>query len=275
MLPHIPYPFEFIHIKSLKDLPHLVIVVSLIFGIGIGVYLALQPQIFNKQAAGDSIVAVKFIPESIQVQAGRDYEAKIAVNPKGTRVNAAALNVTYNPEVISVLEITNGGFLPVQLRINNDHQGKLTLIYGSTIESHADKPGMLSVIKFKVLKEDAASFDVSATSEVSVYSKEGNVLTVFPKLVIEPSGIATPKEEIRYPDNLLLEKAFFASSEPVVRDFRESLDPKPVLKSGRVKPEISLAFIKQLAGDIFISPIVALNQVVEEKVGEIINRSEE
>jgi hypothetical protein len=160
----------------------------------------------------------------------------------------------------------------VQLRINDDHQGKLTLIYGSTIESQANKPGMLSVIKFKVLKEEFTSFDVSPTSEVSVSSVEGNVLTVFPKLVIEPSDIATPKEEVRYPDNLLLEKAFFASSEPVVRDFRESLEPKPVVKPGRVKPEISFAFIKQLAGDIFISPIVALNQVLEEKVGEILGK---
>lgn len=271
MLPHIPYPFEFIHIKSRKDLPHLAVVVLLVFGIGLGVYLALQPQIFKKQAAGDSIVEVKFIPESILFETGRDYEAKIAVNPKGTRVNAAALNVTYNPEVISVLEITSGGFLPVQLKINDDHQGKLTLIYGSTIESQADKPGMLSVIKFKVLKEEAASFDISPMSEVSVSSIEGNVLTVFPKLVIEPSGSTDLKEEVSYPDNLLLEKAFFASSGPVVRDFRESLEPKPLLKPERIKPEISFAFIKQLAGDIFISPIAALNQVIEEKVGEILS----
>lgn len=271
MLPHIPYPFEFIHIKSRKDLPHLAVVVLLVFGVYLGVYLALQPQIFNKKAQEASVIDIKFIPGRILVETGRDYEAKIAVNPKGKRVNAAALNVTYNPEVISVLEISSGGFLPIDLKINDDHQGKLTLIYGSTIESQADKPGMLSVIKFKVLKKDFTSFDISPMSEVSVSSVEGNVLTVFPKLLIEPSGSTDLKEEVSYPDNLLLEKAFFASPEPVVRDFQESLEPKPILKPDRVKPEISFAFIKQLAGDIFISPIVALNQVIEVKLGEILS----
>lgn len=272
MLPHIPYPFEFIHIKSREDLPHLAIVILLILGIGVGVYLALSPQIFNKQAAGDSIVDLKFIPESIQVETGKEYEAKIAINPKGQRVSAVQLNIFYNADVVSVLEVKNGGFLPVELRINDDHQGNLNLIYGSTIESQAKEPGMLSVIKFKVLNPYSATLQVKPASEVSISSKEGNVLNIFPKLLIEPLGVLSPGEQVQYPDNLLLEKAFFASSGPAVRDFKEIMEPKPELKPGRVKPGFSGAFIKQLGIDIFISPIVALNQVIEEKAGEIIGK---
>lgn len=256
----------------MKDLPHLVIVVLLLFGIGLGVYLSLQPQIFKKQAAGDSIVDLKFIPESIKVETGRDYEAKIAINPKGQRVTAIALYIAYNPDVISVVEINNGGFLPVDLKINDDHKGNLNLIYGSTLETQANEPGMISVIKFKVLNPNSSTLQVKPTSEVSISSKEGNVLNDFTKLLIEPLGALAPGEKVQYPGNLLLEKAFFASSEPAVRDFRESLEPKPELKPYRIKPEFSGAFIKQLGIDIFISPILALNQVIEEKVGEILGK---
>lgn len=272
MLPHIPQVFEFIHIKSRKDLPHLGIVVLLLLGIGIGVYLALQPQIFNKQAAEASVVDLKFIPGRLQVEAGKDYEAKIAINPKGNRVNAVQLSISYDPEVVSILEVKNAGFLPVELKINDDLQGNLNLIYGSTIESNAKEPGMLSAIKFKILNPSSASFEVKPTSEISISSKEGNALSVFPKLSIEPVDFASPGEEAKYPDNLLLEKAFFASSGPAVRDVRESLEPKPGLKQTRVKPEFSMAFIKQLGVDIFISPIAALNQILEQKTGEILGK---
>lgn len=272
MLPHVPQVFEFIHIRSWKDLPHLFIVLLLVFGIGLGVYLALQPQIFKKQAQEGSRIDLKFIPDNLKVEPGKDYETKLALNPKGSRVSAVKLNISYNPETVSVLEIRNGGFLPVELKISDDHQGKLTLIYGSTIESQADKPGMLSVIKFKVLNEDITAFEVVPGSEVSFSGEEGNVLSAFPKMVVEPSGIKTPEEDIRYPDNLLLEKAFFASSEPAVRDFRESLEPKAEFKEGRVNPGFSIAYIQQLGRDIFISPIAALNQVLEEKTGEILGQ---
>lgn len=272
MLPHNLPAFEFIHIKSLKDLPHLAIVVFLILGIGVGVYLALQPQIFNKQASESTLVDLKFIPESLQSDTGKEYEAKIAINPKGQRVSAVQLNISYNADVISVLEVKNGGFLPVELRVNDDHQGNLNLIYGSTIESQATEPGMLSAIKFKILSPNSGFFEVKTISEVSVYSKEGNVLSVFPKLIIEPLGASREGQEVQYPDNLLLEKAFFSSSEPAIRDFKEILKPDPKMEQERVKPGFSMAFLKQLGTDIFISPIAALNEVLEEKTGGLLGK---
>lgn len=272
MLPHNLPAFNFIHFRSREDLPHLAIVLLLIIGIGVGVYMALQPQIFNKEASERSIVDLKFIPGQVFIDTGKEYEVKIAINPKGERVTAVQLNIAYSAGIISVLEVKNGGFLPIDLKINDDRQGNLNLIYGSTIENEANRPGIVSVIKFKALSPGPASFEVKPLSEVSVSSKEGNVLSVFPKLLIEPLGTASPGQEIQYPDNLLLEKAFFASSEPVVRDFKEILEPGPEMKPERVRPGFSGAFIKQLGTDIFISPILALNQVLEEKAGEIIGK---
>lgn len=272
MLPHIPQKFEFIHIKSVKDLPHLLIVIFLILGIGLGVYLAMRPQIFINRAQESSLIDLKFIPEYLQVQTGKTYEAKIGINPKGERVTAAQLNIRYDPLAVRVEEVKNGGFLPIDLKIKDDFDGNLTLVYGATIETQAILPGMLTTIKFKVINPYTSSFEIKTDSEVSVSSKEGNVLDHFSKMIIEPMESTAPGEIKEYPDNLLLEKAFFASSEPAIRDFKEILEPKPEFKPGRVKPAFSEAFILQLGKDIFISPIVALNEVLQEKAADVLGK---
>jgi len=71
-----------------------------------------------------------------------------------------------------------------------------------------------------------------------------------------------------------LEKAFYPEASPFVRDFKEASEPKPIFAPERVKPALSGAYVKQLGKDFLIEPIVALNQVIEEKAGEIINRNE-
>lgn len=271
MVSGLPNFSELIHIKSSRDLPHLAVVVLLISGIILGVYLALQPQIFNKKAAEGAIVDLKFVPENLQMESGKIYEVKIAVNPKGERLTAVKLHMEYDPGVVSVLETQNSGYLPVTLKIEDARDGNLTLVYASTIESQPTKPGMLSVIKVKALNPSASFIRIMPDSEASVASRENNVLTVFPQMALLPLDLeSAPQDQPKYPDNLLLEKAFFASSAPAIRDFRESLEPKPEIKPERVKPEFSMAFVKQLGTDIFITPIQALNQVLEEKVGSIL-----
>lgn len=263
-----PHLSNIIHIKSRKDLSHLGLVVFLILGIVLGVSLALQPQIFNKKAAESAVVDLKFLPENIRVESGKTYEANIAIDPKEERVTAVKLHIKYDPEVVSILETSNAGFLPVTLKVEDSRSGDLTLVYASTIDSEATKPGMIASLKIKALNPFFSSLDIMSDSEVTISSKEGNVLTVFPKLSIEPvDQRGSPGGAPKYPENLLLEKAFFPSSSPFVRDFRESLEPKPEVKPERVKPELSIAFVKQLGSDIFISPIIALNQVLEEEIG--------
>lgn len=271
-----PHLFDLIHIKSREDLPHLGMVALLISGIIIGVYLALQPQIFNKQASFDGIVDIQFAPPVLQVQTNRIYEAKIAINPKGERVTAAHLQIGYDPAALIILEVKNEGFLPVNLKTQDSFDGNLNLIYGSTIESQTEKPGIIASITFKTLANTDTKISINPGSQVSVSSKEGNVLTNFPALMIEDTtGQATTGgEDKRYPDSLLLEKVFYPDSAPFVRDFKEASEPEPELKPERVKPQFSGAYIKQLGRDIFIEPVLALNQVIEEKAGEIINRSE-
>lgn len=268
MVPRLSRFTDFIHIKSRKDLPHLGLVIFLVLGIILGVSLALQPQIFNKRAAEETLIEVKFIPEVLQVESGKTYEVKIAVNPKGQRVTAAKIHINYDPEVVSILKTTNAGFLPVTLKTEDSRDGDLTMIFASTIDSQPDQAGMLAGIEIKALNPFPSTLQVMPDSEVTVSSQEENVLTVFPKLAIEPlESTLAPGETPGYPDNLLLEKAFFPSSSPYVRDFKEILEPDPELKPERVKPEFSITFVRQLGTDIFISPIVALNQVLEEGVG--------
>lgn len=268
----LPRLTDIIHIKSRRDLPHLGMVIFLILGIALGVYLALQPQIFNKKAAEDPLIDLKFVPENLQIESGKIYEAKIAINPKGERVTAVKLHIKYDPGVVSILEAVNSGFLPVTLKIEDTRDGNLTIVYGSTIDSQPSQPGMVTTLKIKALNPNSSVLEVMSDSEASVASRENNVLTVFPKLYVEPIESVSPGEAPKYPDNLLLEKAFFASSEPVIRDFRESLEPKPEIKPERIKPEFSMAFIRQLGTDIFISPILALNEVIEDKVGGVFGK---
>lgn len=273
MLPHIPYFFDFIHLKNREDLPHLGLVSLLIIGIIIGVYLALQPQLFNKQAAQGGLVDLQFMPDVLQVESGQVYEAIIAINPKSERVTAVQLDVGYDPASITILEAKNEGYLPIGLKTEDDFQGSLELTYGSTIETQATQPGIVATIKFKFIGDKAAQMLIKPNSQISVSSKEGNVLTTFPKLSLEvgsgPVQTQT-KEDIKYPDNLLLEKPVTPGSQPFVRDFEEASQPKPELKPDRVQPGLSGAYIKQLGRDIFIEPIKALNQVIEEKAADIL-----
>lgn len=269
MLPHTPHLFNFIHIRSMRDLPHLAIVAFLILGIILGVYLSFQTQIFNKKALEQTGIVLQFIPEKLQIGSGKTYEAKVFINPGGERVTAIELNISYDPRVVSILESKNSGFLPVDLKVSDNHEGLLTLVYSSTIENIADKPGAVVLIKFKVLNAFASSLQITPDSEVTVSSKEGSVLNSFPILELEPLETELDKKDVSYPDNLLLEKAVFQDPEIIIRDFKELIEPKPVFSPERVKPEFSLTFLKQLGTDIFISPITALNQVLEEKAGGI------
>ena len=276
MVPHMPHFFEFIHFRDHKDLPHLALVGLLIFGIVIGVYLSLQPQIFNKQASESSLVEVKFIPESVLVQSGRVYEAKIAINPKGQRVTALQMFIGYNPAKVTILEAKNEGFLPITLKTQDTFEGTLNLVYGATVETMATDAGMVATLKFKVNSGGASEITIKPNSQISVSSLEGNALSDFPVLKLEESSAATQtgSEDVRYPDNLLLEKAFRADSEPFVQEFRDAIEPEPEIKPDRLGPQFSEAYIKQLGRDIFIEPIVALNEVIGEKATQILKPSE-
>jgi hypothetical protein len=272
MLPqrfHIP---EFIHFRSKKDIPHLIFVLLLISGIILGVYLSLQPQLFSKKAAESGLVEIQFIPETLQVRSGQVYEAKIAINPKVERVTALQLELSYDPTVVTILDVKNEGFLPVTLKSQDNFDGTLNLVYGSTIETQSTKPGVVALIKFKVIDAKGGSIAIKSNSQVGVSSKEGNALSSFPALNLQSSatGTQTGTEDVRYPDSLLLEKAFHPEASPFVRDFKEASEPGPIYAPERVKPQLSGAYIKQLGKDIFIEPVVALNEVIQEKVGSII-----
>lgn len=271
MVPQVPHNFEFIHFRSIKDIPHLLMVILLISGIFLGVYLALQPQLFNKKASEGSLVDLQFVPDSLQIQTGNTYEAKINIMPKGQRVTAVQLDLEYDPTVMTILEVKNGGFSPITLRSQDRLDGTFSLIYGSTIESKSDKDGTVANIKFRVLSSKDSKLSVKGNSQINVSSQEANALTNFPSLSLQSTGGAnTDKSELKYPDNLLLEKAVLPDASPFVRDFREGLKPDPSFAPERVKPGFSGAYVKQLGKDIIIDPIIALNQVIEEKTGEII-----
>ena len=267
-----PHFFDFIHLRDRRDLPHIALVSLLIFGIILGVYLAMQPQLFNKQASEGSLVGLAFAPDMLEVQAGRVYEVKIAIDPKSERVTAAQLAIKYDPAVVTIIEVKNEGFLPVILKSQDTFDGTLNLVYGSTIESQAINPGMLASIRFKVNGTGPSEMAIKGNSQINVSSREENALSVFPVLSLVPAagGTATGEEDVRYPDSLLLEKAFHPDSEPFVREYREGLEPKPEVGVERIEPEFSGAYIRQLGKDIFVEPVVALNQVLQEKATEII-----
>ncbi len=269
-MPHIPHSFDFIHIKSVKDLPHLFIVLLLVSGIGIGVYLSLQPQLFSKQAAEGNIIDVSFLPEIIEAKVGESYDLKIGINPKGQRVTAAKLIVKYDPQVVSIAEVQNGGYLPVTLKVEDDFNGKLTLVYGSTIDSKSPPLGLLSLVKLRIQNPYNSEVGLDTDSEINIATQEDNVLNNYPKLTIEALNNQS-EEDAKYPNNLLQEKPFFASSQPTVDDFQKSMEERAGLKPGRIDPEFSEAYIKQLAGDA-VSPIVALNKVLQEKVGDVLGK---
>lgn len=254
-----------------KDLPQLGLIVVLVIGVIVGVLLSLQPQIFQKRASEGSLVDIKFVPEKLQVEVGKTYEIKIAINPKGNRVTSSELKIDYNAQSVAIVDIKNEGFLPFTLKSEDTHEGGLDLIYGSTIETNSSEAAVLATIRIRALDTELSSLTIRPDSQITISTQEESVLTNFPSMEIEPAVIGRgSSEKVEYPDNLLLEKAFFADSSPYVQQFRENMEPGPELKPERVKPELSLAYIKQLGGDIFVSPIVALNEVIEEKFGKVI-----
>lgn len=273
MLPHMPRFLEFIYFKDHKDLPHLGLVILLIAGIIIGVYLSLQPAIFTNKAAEGSLVEVKFEPETLRVRTNQIYEAKLNINPKAERVTAVQLDINYDPSAVVILEAKNEGFLPITLKTKDSFDGTLTLIYSGTVDTQATSPGVVVTVKFKFIGSEPSSLSIKPGSQVSVSSREGNVLTEFPEVKLETGNGQIPQagdEKVKYPDSLLLEKPVFPESSPFIEDFKEALEPKPSLSPERVKPELSERYILQLGRDIFVEPIVALNQVIEDKAGEIL-----
>lgn len=267
-----PHIFELIHFKDRKDLPHLGMVVLLTAGIILGVYLALQPQLFSKRAAEGGLIEIKFVDEAIEVSQGRTYEAKIGVNPKGEKVTAMQLDLGYDPTALTILEIKNEGFLPVTLKTEDNFSGTHTLVYAGLIQNQTTQPGMVATVKFKYIGNSTSTLSIKPGSQVNIISKEGNVLNEFDSLSLQTieQEQQTPGEPVDYPDNLLLEKAFFPDSQPYVDEVKESLEEKPRVGADRIEPEFSQKYILQLGRDIFIEPVVALNQVIEDKATDIL-----
>lgn len=271
MLPQVPHNFDFLHFRDRSDLPHLALVVLLVLGIAIGSYLSLQPQMFSKKASEGGLVQLAFAPEEVHIQTGRTYEAKVAINPKGQKVTAISLSMEYDPAVITILEAKNEGYLPVALKVSDDFVGRLNMIFGSTIDSQPTQPGMVATLKFKANSNGPSRITMKGNTQVSVAAQDNNALSEFPFLELVSAAPGTEGgEEVRYPDNLLLEKAFHQDSEPFVKEFQEGLEPKPSMVPVRVEPELSGTYIKQLGRDIFIEPVVALNQVLQESATQLI-----
>jgi hypothetical protein len=215
-------------------------------------------------------VDLSFVPGSLQIQSGTTYEAKIAIDPKGERVTAISLALDYDPAVVSIIETKNEGFLPVTLKVSDDFQGRLNLIYGSTIDSQADKPGNVASIKFKANSNGPSRISLKGNTQVNVASQDGNALSEFPVLDLEPGKSEQDAEKQSYPGSLLDEKVVLPEADPFVREFQEGLEPKPSVGPVRVEPELSGRYVLQLGRDIFIEPVAALNEVLRDKAEEIL-----
>ncbi len=255
-------------LKTHQDIQKILLIGFLLLGILVATALALSPQIFDKQAAEDQI-NLKLLPSEIQIKKDQVYTVQIGINPLNANITASEIHLEYDLKKISIEDIKIEDFLPVALKVRNDHDGKIQLILGAKLDEFKRGIGILATIKFKALSNEAS--EIKFTPETKLISEGAleNVLKETSPAKLLPAGMSLksdqPSKEENYPDDLKKEGVIFQDPSPLIRDIIEQEE----IKDESIKPGFNFKYIRHVFSNLF-SPIASFNKNLEDRTTGVI-----
>lgn len=132
-----------------KKIIAIVVVVILVIGLVVGLLLVRQQQDLQKRATPATSVSV--MPATITLPVGQNTKLTVEADTNVNLLASVVLEVTYDPQKISLVSITNGGFLPNDLEkaVINNTTGSTTVTLGANPATPPQGKGTLVTLEFK------------------------------------------------------------------------------------------------------------------------------
>jgi hypothetical protein len=266
-----PNILNFSSLKTHKDLSKILLVGFLALAVLVATTLALNPQIFKKQASEDQI-SLRLLPSEIRTVKNNSYNIQIGINSLDSKVTASEIHLVYDPKKILIEDLKIEDFLPVVLKVTNNHDGKIVLILGGQLNDLKKGVGILATLKFKVLSEDITDIKFKPDTKVVVEGSSENVLKEMSGTNLIPAGRgfnsqASPSVSGVFPNNLKDEGVVFQDPSPLIRDIVENVE----VEDTSIKPGFNFRYIKHLFTSLF-PPISSLNKDLEDTTTGVIKK---
>jgi hypothetical protein len=183
------------------------IVVLLVMGIGVGVFLVGQRQIF-KEKASVSNVDLTMIPASTSVTPGQTFTIAISVNPNGNSVSAGNVIVSYPASGLTLESVDPGPFFMKNFnatgtemlnKIDKSTPGKATIILGAPCTVQApwvcypnSSTDNYAILHFKALNASTNAVTFDPGTQMAAVGKTTNVLgdTTASQVIVRAPTIA-------------------------------------------------------------------------------------
>lgn len=143
----------------------LFIVVGITFlAIPATVFLVGKNQELRKRAAPATTLA--FSPSSTTVKEGETFTLEARVDTADNQVMGAEINITYDPEKLEAVTITNGPFAPTILTSGIVEAGTASITVGAANQATPIKgQGAVAVIKMKALKASPTAISIRFSTD--------------------------------------------------------------------------------------------------------------
>lgn len=163
---------------SKKTIIALIGVVLLLIGLGVGVYLVLQQQELRKNAAPATTLSIS--PSSKTVGVGETTDFNVQMDTQTNTLSSVDLEISFNPQVISIEGVTVGTFLPVMLstpRIDST-VGTIRASFGASPSSPQKGIGVVATIKVKGKNAGTSALSFGSNTHAAGVSESTDVISV-------------------------------------------------------------------------------------------------
>lgn len=157
-----------------KILGAMTVLLLLIGGVGTGVYLTQNRQQSTTQATVSN-VELKFQPDKIETDINSQFNVDVFASANESLINSVDLGFKYDPEILTLISIAPGQFLPKILVPPKIASGSATISLGTQGNSGVSGNGIIAGLKFEVSGQAAKSstkitFDPQST-EIKVLNR--------------------------------------------------------------------------------------------------------
>jgi hypothetical protein len=163
---------------SRKTIIAIGVILILLAGLGVGVYLVLQQQNLQEKAAPATTVSIT--PSSKTISVGDTTDFTVQMNTQTNTVSSVDLEITFNPQVISIESVTPGSFLPVVLstpRIDST-TGTIKGSFGVNASAPQQGTGIVATIKVKAKATGTSALSFGSGTRAAALSESTDVISV-------------------------------------------------------------------------------------------------
>lgn len=171
----------------------IIMLLLLLAGLG-GILFAVRQRQETRRFATNTGMTLAMNAGSATYTVNDTFVIGLTVNTGDNTLTAAALSVSYNPQILEAVSIQEGNYLPVVLVPGAVTAGRATITLGVTPTDPKQGSGILAVISFRAKAAGTSAITYDASTEAAALGKTTNALTGIQgtQITITTAAGATP-----------------------------------------------------------------------------------